>query len=198
MGTGEELERLFLHWLIRMEGMGAVTVKRIGAFAGSYRNAYYIEGMELQKAGILKTEESCIRYDAWKKEFYPMEEEYYRLAEKGIRFITHLDPDYPSRLLSMYDFPAALYVKGDLPKEDEPAAAIIGARECSAYGRQTAERMAKELAEAGVTIISGLARGIDGAGHKGALDGGGKTFAVLGCGVNICYPRSNYSRAQRL
>ncbi len=82
MGTGEELERLFLHWLIRMEGMGAVTVKRIGAFAGSYRNAYYIEGMELQKAGILKTEESCIRYDAWKKEFYPMEEEYYRLAEK--------------------------------------------------------------------------------------------------------------------
>ena len=100
MGTGEELERLFLHWLIRMEGMGAVTVKRIGAFAGSYRNAYYIEGMELQKAGILKTEESCIRYDAWKKEFYPMEEEYYRLAEKGIRFITHLDPDYPSRLLS--------------------------------------------------------------------------------------------------
>ena len=84
------------------------------------------------------------------------------------------------------------YVKGDLPKEDEPAAAIIGARECSAYGRQTAERMAKELAEAGVTIISGLARGIDGAGHKGALDGGGKTFAVLGCGVNICYPRSNY------
>lgn len=122
-----------------------------------------------------------------------MEEEYYRLAEKGIRFITHLDPDYPSRLLSMYDFPAALYVKGDLPKEDEPAAAIIGARECSAYGRQTAEHMAKELAEAGVTIISGLARGIDGAGHKGALDGGGKTFAVLGCGVNICYPRSNYS-----
>ena len=120
MGTGEGLERLFLHWLIRMEGMGAVTVKRIGAFAGSYRNAYYIEGMELQKAGILKTEESCIRYDAWKKEFYPMEEEYYRLAEKGIRFITHLDPDYPSRLLSMYDFPAALYVKGDLPKEDEP------------------------------------------------------------------------------
>ena len=193
MGTGEELERLFLHWLIRMEGMGAVTVKRIGAFAGSYRNAYYIEGMELQKAGILKTEESCIRYDAWKKEFYPMEEEYYRLAEKGIRFITHLDPDYPSRLLSLYDFPAALYVKGDLPKEDEPAAAIIGARECSAYGRQTAEHMAKELAEAGVTIISGLARGIDGAGHKGALDGGGKTFAVLGCGVNICYPRSNYS-----
>ena len=193
MGTGEGLERLFLHWLIRMEGMGAVTVKRIGAFAGSYRNAYYIEGMELQKAGILKTEESCIRYDAWKKEFYPMEEEYYCLAEKGIRFITHLDPDYPSRLLSMYDFPVALYVKGDLPKEDEPVAAIIGARECSAYGRQTAEHMAKELAEAGVTIISGLARGIDGAGHKGALDGGGKTFAVLGCGVNICYPRSNYS-----
>ena len=186
-------EKEYLYWLTRIPGFGAVTIRRIWEMAGSFERAYYIEGMELQKAGILKTEESCIRYDAWKKEFYPMEEEYYRLAEKGIRFITHLDPDYPSRLLSMYDFPAALYVKGDLPKEDEPAAAIIGARECSAYGRQTAEHMAKELAEAGVTIISGLARGIDGAGHKGALDGGGKTFAVLGCGVNICYPRSNYS-----
>ena len=58
MGTGEELERLFLHWLIRMEGMGAVTVKRIGAFAGSYRNAYYIEGMELYRRGILYSSKS--------------------------------------------------------------------------------------------------------------------------------------------
>ena len=82
MGTGEGLERLFLHWLTRMEGMGAVTVKRIGAFAGSYRNAYYIEGMELQKAGILKTEESCIRYDAWKKESV--------LSRIWIRIIRHV------------------------------------------------------------------------------------------------------------
>lgn len=193
MGTGAELERLFLHWLTRMDGIGAVTVKRIGAFAGSYRNAYYIEGMELQKAGILKTEESCIKFDAWKKEFYRLEEKYYHLADKGIRFVAHFDPDYPARLLSMYDFPAALYVKGELPGKDEPAAAVIGARDCSAYGCQTAEYMAKELAEAGVNIISGLALGIDGAGHKGALNGGGKTFAVMGCGVNICYPRSNYS-----
>lgn len=198
MGTERERERLFLHWLTRMEGMGAVTARRIGDFAGSYRNAYYIEGMELQKAGILKTEESRNRFDAWKKEFYPLEEAYYKLADRGIRFVTYLDPEYPSRLLPLYDFPAVLYVKGQLPKDGEPAAAVIGARDCSAYGRQMAEHMAEELAEAGVNIISGLALGIDGAGHKGALNGGGKTFGILGCGVNICYPRTNCSLYERI
>ena len=67
MGTGEELEKLFLHWLCRLEGLGPVTVQRIGAFAGGFRNAYYIEGMELKKAGILKREESCHRFDALEK-----------------------------------------------------------------------------------------------------------------------------------
>ena len=93
MGTGEELEKLFLHWLCRLEGLGPVTVQRIGAFAGGFRNAYYIEGMELKKAGILKREESCHRFDAWKKEFHSMEEAYYRLADQGIRFITPLDQE---------------------------------------------------------------------------------------------------------
>ena len=198
MGTGEELEKLFLHLLCRLEGLGPVTVQRIGAFAGGFRNAYYIEGMELKKAGILKREESCHRFDAWKKEFHSMEEAYYRLADQGIRFITPLDQEYPNRLLHMYDYPMGLYVKGMLPQEKHPAAAVIGARDCSAYGRLTAEHMAKELARAGVDIISGLALGIDGAGHKGALDGGGKTFAVLGCGVDLCYPRSNYSLYARI
>ena len=85
-----------------------------------------------------------------------------------------------------------LYIKGELPAEDRATAAVIGARNCTAYGRETADYMGRELAAAGVQVISGMALGIDGAGHEGALAGGGKTYAVLGCGVDQCYPRSNY------
>lgn len=127
-----------------------------------------------------------------KKEFSRQEEEYYRLSEKGIRFITPLDADYPKRLYSVYDYPMGLYIKGELPAEDRATAAVIGARNCTAYGRETADYMGRELAAAGVQVISGMALGIDGAGHEGALAGGGKTYAVLGCGVDQCYPRSNY------
>ena len=118
---------------------------------------------------------------------------YEGLQEQGTRFLTPLDGEYPKRLLHMYDYPMGLYVKGELPAEDHPTAAIIGARNCTAYGQQAAKYIGRELAESGVQIISGLALGIDGAGHAGALEGGGKTFGVLGCGVNICYPRTNYT-----
>ena len=92
----------------------------------------------------------------------------------------------------IYDYPMGLYVKGELPGDGYPSAAVIGARNCTSYGKQSAEYMGRELAAQGVQIISGLALGIDGAGHEGAVKGRGKTFAVLGCGVNICYPRTNY------
>ena len=119
-------------------------------------------------------------------------EEYGHLEAKKIRFVTPLDREYPKRLLHIYDYPMGLYVKGELPKEEIPTAAVIGARNCTAYGRETADYMGRELAAAGVQVISGMALGIDGAGHEGALAGGGKTYAVLGCGVDQCYPRSNY------
>ena len=98
----------------------------------------------------------------------------------------------PGRLLPFRDRPAGLFVRGTLPAKDRFTAAIVGARSCTELGRQTAERLAFRLAEAGVQVISGLALGIDGAAHKGALEAGGKTFAVLGCGADRCYPRENY------
>ena len=140
----------------------------------------------------MQSEEKCRTYDRWKEQFSCMVREYDHLQEKGIRFVTPLDREYPKRLLHIYDYPMGLYVKGELPDEECPTAAIIGARNCTEYGRQAAGFMGKELAKAGVQIVSGLALGIDGAGHEGALKGKGKTYGVLGCGVNICYPRSNY------
>ncbi|MCI8567458.1 MAG: DNA-protecting protein DprA [Lachnospiraceae bacterium] len=126
--------------------------------------------------------------------------EYHRWTEQGIKFITVWDNEYPGRLSALYDRPYALYLRGVLPEAKRPAAAIIGARACSLYGSSQARRMGRELAKAGVQIISGLAYGIDSAGHKGALESGmnAATFAVLGCGPDQCYPREHTWLAERI
>lgn len=84
--------------------------------------------------------------------------------------------------------PYALYVRGRLPDSDRPAAALVGARNCTHYGERMALEYGEKLAENGISIISGMARGIDGAGQRGALNAGGMTYGILGCGVDICYP----------
>ena len=104
------------------------------------------------------------------------------------RKITGSDPEYPNRLKEIKSPPKELYIKGRLPDEKALSVAIVGARECSPYGRRMAQEIGAELARAGIQIISGMARGIDGAAQGGALSAGGATFAVLGCGVDVCYP----------
>lgn len=116
----------------------------------------------------------------------------------GIFFLPLWDPDYPGRLRQIADPPVALYGKGKLPDREKKAVAIIGARECSVYGRETARYFASGLAAAGVEIISGMARGVDGIAQTAALDAGGNSIAVLGCGVDICYPPENRILYQRL
>ena len=100
------------------------------------------------------------------------------------------DENYPGRLKNIENRPDSLYVIGKLPQDDRPSMAIVGARNSSPYGENLAYEYARFLATAGVQIISGLARGIDSAAHAGALAAGGVTFAVLGCGVDVCYPSS--------
>jgi DNA processing protein len=102
------------------------------------------------------------------------------------------DERYPALLRETYDPPVVLYVRGDFSRAiGQPAVAIVGSRQCSTYGRNVAELLSRELGERGVTIISGLARGIDSAAHKGALDGGGLTLAVMGTGLDTIYPKEN-------
>ena len=115
---------------------------------------------------------------------------YEKLISKDLHFVVQEDDNYPRRLLNMYDPPRFLYYLGELPDENLPTIAIIGARACSAYGSQAARALAKELAMNKIQVISGLAKGVDGYAHTGALEGKGKTFGVIG--VNICYPRENY------
>lgn len=121
------------------------------------------------------------------------------LTEKGIRFVSCEHPEFPERLRQIPDSPRGIFYKGRLPGE-EPSLAIVGARNCSAYGRNLALSFGEELGRCGVQIVSGMARGVDGFGHRGALRGGGRTFAVLGGGVDICYPKENrdlYEELQR-
>lgn len=180
-------EKEYLYWLSSIEGIGAVTIRRMKEAAGSLERIYYMEEKEAAALGILKR-------GIWEKitesknEFSRIREEYHSLAERGIQFISACENAYPKRLREIYDYPAGLFVKGRLPADSSPSAAVIGARNCSEYGRQMAEEFAFALAEEGVQIISGLARGIDGAGHRGALRAKKGTYAVLGCGVEICYP----------
>lgn len=107
---------------------------------------------------------------------------------KHVHYYMKKHEQYPEKLKNISDAPAGIYVQGSLPDPSAPAVAIVGARMCSSYGKKQAYEFAKYLAGCGVAVISGLARGIDGYAHEGALDGGGKTYAILGCGLDHCYP----------
>lgn len=113
------------------------------------------------------------------------------MEEQKISYISQKNQAYPEKLRHIYKPPKGLYVRGSLPDTSCLAIAVVGARECSYYGRETAFYFARELAKSGILIISGLARGIDAQAHKGALEGGGKTYGVLGCGIDVCYPKEN-------
>ncbi len=125
------------------------------------------------------------------------EKELQEFFKRGISFYSMEDPAYPKRLREIPDPPYGLFVKGRLPDHARPCVAIIGARMASAYGREQARRFAKELAENGIQIVSGMARGIDGIAERAAFDGGGVSFAVLGSGVDVCYPRENQNLYDR-
>jgi DNA processing protein len=113
------------------------------------------------------------------------------LTKKEIKVLSPVDRDYPTNLRYVFDPPSTLYVKGDIIPEDNIAIAVVGSRRATHYGLKNAESLSFELASKGITIISGLARGVDSAAHRGALKAGGRTIAVLGSGVNVIYPREN-------
>ena len=119
-------------------------------------------------------------------------------AAQGIFWCCPADEDYPKRLLTIPDPPAVLFRKGELPPEEGKTAAVIGARRCSFYGRSMAERFGRELAGAGVNVVSGMAMGIDGYAQSAALAAGGRSFGVLGCGVDQAYPAVNRPLYEKL
>ncbi len=118
--------------------------------------------------------------------------------KRGIRFITEEEKTYPKRLKWIEDAPLSIYVRGALPEEGEKSAGIVGARRCTGYGKESAFYFGETLSNAGVNVVSGMALGIDGYAGRGALSRKNKSFAVLGGGVDVCYPRENIDLYERL
>lgn len=123
-----------------------------------------------------------------------------QLAARSIRWLARSDPGFSRALAAIYDPPAGLFLRGTGRNRllDRPAVAIVGARACSTYGSTVARMLGRELAAAGLVVVSGLARGIDAAAHRGALDAGGETIAVLGCGIDRDYPATHAELAGRI
>lgn len=128
---------------------------------------------------------------------YDVEKEIALAEKSGVVILTVFDEDYPERLKNIYDPPVILYVKGSIKKEDSLAVSIVGSRKCTYYGMNMADNIAEKLAFSGVTVVSGLARGIDTAAHKGALKSG-RTIAVLGSGLGNIYPAENRPLSEKI
>ena len=184
------------YWWAGMDRAYLGSVKKTASAAGGTKKLYEMDREELVRVeGISENyADDIIR----KRNNWDLDTEYDRLLSLGIDFVPYYDERYPERLKRTAGHPFALFCFGSLPPDDVPSVAIIGARNCSEYGRMMAQRFAADLAGYGVSVISGMAYGIDGISQEAALNADGKSYAVLGCGVNICYPPSNRVLYERL
>ncbi len=189
--SGVVMAEDIFHWvaLNLVPGVGSVYIKRLldrfqtpeAVFKASMKELLEVEGLGVKAANEIKKGPS---EQAVKKELS-------LLDQFGGKLITIKDKAYPPRLRSIYDPPPLLYLKGELRKEDELAVSIVGSRKTTPYGRWITEKISRALVRNGVTIVSGMARGVDSVAHWGAISEGGRTLAVLGCGVDVVYPPEN-------
>ena len=182
--------------LNRVPQLGTVRFRKLEDYFGGLDKAWEASPSELRAAGI---EERPAREIASARSRTSPDSEMERLAQAGVEALNWHHPDYQPRLKEIPDPPPILYYKGTLLPSDERSVAVVGTRGPTTYGREAAGALAADLARSGVTIISGLARGIDAIAHRAALDNGGRTIAVLGNGLDTVYPREHaqlFERAQ--
>lgn len=187
-------ERAYQYWLHNLPGIGDKTIEMLLKTFGSAGQIYYAGTDALKRAVKEKRAEKIESFSRT----WDVEKRYEELERRKILFVPRDDERYPERLRKMEHPPYAIYCLGSLPLEQAPSAAVIGARECSEYGSHMAHAFAGKMAEAGVMVVSGMARGIDGIAQKAALLNGGRTYAVLGSGVDVCYPASNRELYQEI
>jgi len=178
-----------------VKGIGAVRLQALRDHFGDLAVAWQAPLEALQAAGLgTKLAERVIQV----RKDVDLDRLMERYAALGIQLLTWEDQAYPARLKEIDQPPPVLYVRGTLTAEDAWAMAVVGTRRVSAYGRQVTEDLAACLAANGVTVISGLARGVDAIAHQAALKAGGRTIAVLGCGVDRIYPPEHAQLASRI
>ena len=182
-----EEERKYAYFLCSTYTIGGVRAERLLARFGSPRAVYEAETEEWRECVGNSAAEALER----QKKSGEWEREYGQLSEQQIHFLLREEKGFPGKLAEIPDPPYGIFYRGKLPDENEPAVAVIGARECSEYGRYVAEELGQYLGRAGIQVISGMARGIDGISQQAALSAGGTSYGVLGCGVDICYPAQN-------
>lgn len=168
-----------------VKGIGPVRFRRLLDHFGDAKMAWFASHDDLRNAGLSS---KVLKNLTKVREDVSLEQVWERYRKENIDIITWEDDAYPRRLKEIDNHPPVIYKRGNLLPEDEWAVAIVGTRAFTAYGRQITHQIASELASTGITIVSGLARGVDAAAHKSALDVGGRTIAVLGCGVDRIYP----------
>ncbi len=180
-------ENEYAHWLFNVPGLGNKSIDKLLCSGMNCKEIYEADVKEFK--GILTP--ARIKFLENSKRSWDFELEAKKLKDKGISFIPRIDKRFPEKLKNIPDPPFAIYVKGNLPDPKKPSVAIIGARLCSDYGRQMARTFGRGLALAGVQVISGMARGIDGISQKAALEAGGNSYGIVGCGADYIYPPEN-------
>jgi DNA processing protein len=190
----ERRDRPFWVAFSQIAQMGPVRVCRLYEHFGSLEEAWQASPATL---GTILDSRSLANIERARKQVQP-EAVLERVESMGIDVVTLLNAQYPSLLSHIPAAPPVLYVKGTLEPEDSNAVAIVGTRKATAYGRRITGEIASDLAGAGVTVVSGLARGIDGCAHLGALQGGGRTIAVLASGADVIYPPEHRELSERI
>jgi len=183
-------ERDVRYWVgfNKVSGIGAARLRALLDYFGELEIAWNAPMHDLQQAGIDRRSLANLLQARTELD---LDAEMERLERARVHVLTWDDPDYPQNLRQVYNAPPLLYLRGRIEKRDEWAVSVVGTRRASVYGKEAARMIGSGLAQAGVTVVSGLARGIDTTAHRTCLDAGGRTIAVLGCGADVIYPRQN-------
>lgn len=193
MASKDELK----YWIgfSRIPGIGKLRISRLREHFGNLKDAWNAPAGELKQAGL---DSRSVNAMAALRPRISLDDEMEKLERYKVKVLTCEDPAYPPRLKEIYDYPPVLYVRGNLLPKDDPYLAVVGTRKPTVYGRQVAEEIVADLVRSKITIVSGLARGIDSIAHRTALDSGGETIAVFASGLDIVYPADNTKLAQAI
>jgi len=182
---------LLWFWLTNIPSVGPVRLRKLFQYFDTAEQIYYAS--EKQLSNVVGLGVKSIQAILASRDLDKIKRCYDKLEQRGIYFVAKNEKKYPKKLLQNYDAPFGIYVRGKLPSEDMKTIAVVGARDCSTYGLELARYFARELSLAGIQIISGMARGVDSASHRGALEVDRDTYAVLGSGIDVCYPPEHFN-----
>jgi DNA processing protein len=181
--------------LTMLPGLGTITQNRLWKALPEISNVFSMEPKALESLGIPGEACAILRSRGYR----PIAEEIYDWGiRENCRFILRGSPEYPPLLEEIYNPPLILYARGSLEVLTNPCIAIVGTRKPTIYGLQMAQGLASDLGSRGIGIVSGLARGIDAAAHRGCIDGDGNTIAVLGCGIDVIYPKEHQQLTKKI